>query len=692
MNKFFKELRRREVFRTGGLYVGVAWIIIEVASVILPTFDIAEWVFKALVITAFAGFPVALVLAWFYDITERGVVLDDEEHGPPATLLGGRQMDFIVIGVLAIALIFSIYINLSRAPEVPIELEPVSVLIADFENRTNDPVFDGALEQALNLGIEGASFITSYRRDRALSQAQELKLGQKLDEEAARLVAVRQDVKMVLAGSIVPDGDGYALMLRAVDPTSGEVSIDVKTSVDSRADVLGAVNTLAADMRKELGDESLDVDQLASGETVTATSLEALKYYVLAQDLARAGKDEEAISHYEQAVEIDPDFARAYSGWALSAFKIGRRTEAEEQWKKALSLLDRMTERERYRTLGLYYTRVSLNYDKAIENFEQLVEKFPADGAGHNNLSVLYFLSLQFEKAVAESGRLIKIYPTRTLYRSNHALNAMWAGDLETAVVAAESVIAEDPTAFKPFLVLAMAALDAGDIESARAAYQRMESTGARGKSLANMGMADLALFAGDAKKAESILVAGIEQDRSDDNERGVGAKTIALAEAYLAQERNAEALDALRGLSTDRLGDGQLLPAAAMFTRLGDFESAQAIADQLGNQLRPQSRAYARLITGMIALKDERYIPAIDELKAALGFADLWIVRFYLGQAYLAASYPAESTAEFDAAYQRRGEAMAMFFDDLPTWRYMASLAEWTEKAQDALTKMGST
>jgi tetratricopeptide (TPR) repeat protein len=690
MHKFIRELRRREVFRTVGLYVGIAWILVEVASVVLPTFDAPEWVLQWLIILAFIGFPVSAVLAWVYDITDKGIVVQAEPTDTIVAPFGGRKTDFVVIGVLSVALIFSLYLNLTGGPEVAEELEPISILIADFNNTTGDPLFDGSLEQALNLGIEGAPFITTYRRSSALSQAKELELGEALDENVARLIAVRQGIGLTLAGSISEAVGEYELRLRAIDP-AGQVVAEVDAETKNRSEVLTAINSLAADMRKELGDDSISADQLASGETMTATSLEAIKHYVTAQNLARASQDEEAITYYKKAVENDPGFARAYSGWGLSAFKIGRHSEAEEQWQKALSLIDRMTERERYRTLGLYYTRVSLNYDKAIENFEQLVEKFPADGAGHNNLSVLYFLTLQFDKAVAESGRLIKIYPTRTLYRSNHALNAMWAGDLETAVATAESVIAEDPTAFKPFLVLAMAALDAGDIESAKAAYQRMESTGARGKSLANMGMADLALFAGDAKQAESILVAGIEQDRSDNNERGVGAKTIALAEAYLAQERKADALDALRGLATDQLGDGQLLPAAAMFTRLGDLESAQAIADQFGNQLRPQSRAYARLITGMIALEDERYIPAIDELKAALGFADLWIVRFYLGQAYLAASYPAESSAEFDAAYQRRGEAMAMFFDDLPTWRYMASLEEWTEKAQDALTKMGS-
>jgi len=195
-----------------------------------------------------------------------------------------------------------------------------------------------------------------------------------------------------------------------------------------------------------------------------------------------------------------------------------------------------MTERERFRTLGLYYTAVSLNYHKAIENYEQLVEKFPADGAGHNNLSVLYFLTLQFNKSVEESGQLIEIYPSRTLYRSNHALNAMWAGDMETAVDAAMSVILEDPTAFKPYIVLAMAALERGDVESAREAYGNMQATGPRGKSRAVIGMADLELFLGRPELAEAMLLDGIEVDRAENNERDVGAKIIALAQSYLAQ------------------------------------------------------------------------------------------------------------------------------------------------------------
>jgi tetratricopeptide (TPR) repeat protein len=690
MPNLIRELRRREVFRATGLYVGVVWILIEAASVLLPAFDAPEWVMRAIIIVAIIGLPVVIVLAWIFDVTDKGIEVQGDPTDTVVMPFGRRRTDFVVIGVLTVALIFSIYLNITSGPDVVEELEPISILIADFDNKTGDPLFEGSLEQALNLGIEGASFITSYRRSSALSQARDLEFGETLDENAARLISVRQGINLVLAGSISQQGGEYALELRAID-SAGEILAEVDSEAASKAEVLMAMNLLAADMRKELGDNSLGVDQLAAGETVTVTSLEALKDYVTAQNLARAGSDEEAIAYYERAIQNDPNFARAYSGWGLSAFKIGRRSEAEEQWQKALSLLDRMTERERFRTLGLYYTAVSLNYDKAIENYEQLVEKFPADGAGHNNLSVLYFLTLQFRKSVEESGQLIEIYPSRTLYRSNHALNAMWAGDMETAVDAAMSVILDDPTAFKPYIVLAMAALERGDVESAREAYRNMQATGPRGKSRAVIGMADLELFVGRPEIAEAMLLDGIEVDRVENNERDVGAKIIALAQSYLAQGKDAQVLDALRGIADSYRREGQLIPAAEIYAGLGDFEAADAIAEEFTEQLRPQARAYARLIKGIIALESQQYVQAIDELKAALDFADLWIVRYYLGRAYLAAGYPAEASSEFDAAHQRRSEAMAMFFDDVPTWRYTASLSEWSERAREALADMAS-
>lgn len=691
MNKFIRELRRREVFRTAGLYVGICWIAIEASSVVLPAFGAPDWALQVMIIAASVGFPVMLVLAWIYNITDHGIEVQADATDTVVVPFGGRRMDFVAIGVLSVALIFSVYLNITGSDGPAVQPDPVSLLIADFDNQTGNPLFDGSLEQALSLGIEGASFVTAFRRDQALAQAQSLELGDTLDEETARLVAVRQDVRMVLAGSIVPDGNRFDLTLRAVDPTSGEPIADASSEADSAAEVLGSINELAAEFRKELGDESLDLDRLASGETITAASLEAMKFYTTGQKFLRAGQDEQAIEFYKKAVEEDPDLARAYSGWGLAAHRIGRSDEAETQWNKALSLLDRMTERERYRTLGLYYTVVSVDYDQAIANYEQLVDKFPADGAGNNNLAILYTFTAQFDRALEQSKQLLKIFPGRTVYRGNHAQYAIYASDIETARTAAEKVITDDPNFFKSYMILAIAALFDKDIEGAKAYYERMADTGVRGESLANIGVADIALFEGRYDDAIELLQEGIRADEAEGNSRGYGTKIIALAQAHAGKGDNAAALAILDRIEEKR-GDGQLIPAAELYAASGQYDESYLIAEHYRGKLGPVANAYAKLIDGINAHHQGEYTMAIELLREAAGLADLWIVRYYLGQAYVGAGYAPAAMQEFNACIERRAEAGGLFFDDVPTWRYTASLDDWKTRADGILGGVGNS
>ena len=257
MNRFIKELRRREVFRTAGLYVGICWILIEAADVLLPAFGAVEWLLRVMVIVAVAGFPVTLVLAWFFDLSDRGIQLQADPTDTVVPAIGGRKMDFIVIGILSIAFIFSVYINLTGGPQVLPKLEPVSVLIADFENQTGETVFDGLLKLALTVGIEGAPHISSYRRIDARHSAGQLQPDSvNLDAPGARLIAVREGIDVVLAGSISPDGAGYRLLVSALDPESGETLFDVSSDADSKDAVLNALGEISADLREELGDNS----------------------------------------------------------------------------------------------------------------------------------------------------------------------------------------------------------------------------------------------------------------------------------------------------------------------------------------------------------------------------------------------------------------------------------------------------
>ena len=149
MRNLLRELRRREVFRTAGIYIGTCWIAIEVASVVLAAFDAPEWSLRAIIIGVAVGFPITLVLAWIYDVTDRGIAVQDDVPRSPALAVANRKMDFVAIGVLSVALVISLSVNVSGklAKSAPIEPAP-AVPADDLSNATGDALSDGSLAAA----------------------------------------------------------------------------------------------------------------------------------------------------------------------------------------------------------------------------------------------------------------------------------------------------------------------------------------------------------------------------------------------------------------------------------------------------------------------------------------------------------------------------------------------------------------
>ena len=153
----------------------------------------------------------------------------------------------------------------------PVTQEPVSVLIANFENKANEPLFDGLIEQALGVGIEGASFVFAYPRREALKLVPQIKPGATaLDEENARLVATREGIKRIVSGSIAANGSKYVLAVKIVDPADGKPLMSWDTSASGKEDVLSAVGRLAAKVRQGLGDKTANADKIKDAETFTA--------------------------------------------------------------------------------------------------------------------------------------------------------------------------------------------------------------------------------------------------------------------------------------------------------------------------------------------------------------------------------------------------------------------------------------
>ena len=610
--------------------------------------------------------------------------LDAEGHPLPVPKKIARWKILTAAAAIATALIGGTWYAASkRVPPIPPELrDPVPILIVDFENRTQDPAFNGALEQALSVAMEGAPFITAYPRTDAAAQANTL-YQSRLDEKSGRLLATREGISVVLAGAIDRSGSGYQITVRAIDPNKPEPIEEVSRNAASKNDVLAALGRVAEQLRKGLGDTTPAAQQQA--ETFTVASFEAVRPYIEAQEFAANQKDAEAVAKFQEALKYDENFARAYAGMANSLHYLGKTKERDGAWKEALKRIDQMTERENLRTNGTYLIGAMRDYPSGIAIYEQLVKKYPADSAGYNNLAVANFYTLNFSKALEWGKKAIDIYPKSFKYRANYALYAMYASDFKTAGDAARELIKDNPNFDTAYLILAMEAVASGDVAKARALYEAAERTGNAGASLAAIGLADLDLFEGRYKEAIARLPEAAKRDRAQGNDFGAVSKLMALAEAHAASGQIRPAQAALSEAGALSRDDNVLVPTARMAVAWHRTQQAQDIGAVLAKNPPMPSRAYAKVIEAEIALAAREYLAASDALIAARKFADLWLVRYLLGVTYFQLGNYVAATQEFETCRQRRGEAMAIFLDDQPTVRYYAPLTYWLGRTREA-------
>src|SRR5215470_1342685 len=274
----------------------------------------------------------------------------------------------VVTTVIVLAVTGYLLRNKLFGPSAGSARAPISVLVADFQNNTHDSLFDDTLEPMLNVALEGASFINAYNRSAARKLASKLpNPSGKLDENAARLVAVNEGIAVVLTGSLSTHGTGYSLALKAVDAVTGKTLTDATTDVANKDELLLNIPKIAAPIRKALGDatpESVQLEQDAGA--FSSSSLAAVHQYGIAMEQLLAGNSQDAIQSFSNVIALDPNFARAYGSMASAYGNLGREQDAERYVKLAMEHVDRMTERERYRTRGLYYFMTS-NYPKCIE-------------------------------------------------------------------------------------------------------------------------------------------------------------------------------------------------------------------------------------------------------------------------------------------------------------------------------------
>ena len=138
MGTFLQELSRRNVVRTAMAYLAVWWLVVQVADIVLPTFDVAPWVMQALIVVFAAGLPIVVILAWVYDLTPEGMTRTDAD-AQPKPLAGplGRKIDFVIISVLSLALV-AMLVNHYVIPDASAQLGPRSVIVLPFSNNKDE--------------------------------------------------------------------------------------------------------------------------------------------------------------------------------------------------------------------------------------------------------------------------------------------------------------------------------------------------------------------------------------------------------------------------------------------------------------------------------------------------------------------------------------------------------------------------
>ena len=595
-------------------------------------------------------------------------------------------------GGLAVLLIAGgvwLRIRITARPEAP--HAPVSLLIADFDNKTGDPVFDGTLEPMLGIALEGAPFISSFSRGQAKKDAAQLQPGAThLNTALAELVAVREGVNAVVSGSIVKDGSGYKVSVTTVDPATGKTILTEEKDASSKQDVLAVAGKLAESIRKGLGDTTPESGQQAAAETFSAGSLEAAHAYAVGQDFQLAAKWDDALKAYAQAQQLDPNLGRAYAGTAVIYAALGKREEAKKYYDLAMSHIDRMTDREKYRTRSGYYLFMR-DQPKAMEELSALVSQYPADTAGHANLALAYFLSRDIKKALEEQKRALVISPHSILQRNNYSMYALYDGDFDTALKEAQSILQENPKFDQALRTSALAELGLGHVSEAQSDYEKLRAVSPYGASIAATGLADLDLYQGKLAEAASILEKAIAADLAAKDAESAADRTATLALIQIASGKTHESTSSAGKAAEESKETSVLYRAAQAYIAAGQEEKALQLVAPLSQKLEAEPRAYAKLIAGEAQLKKGSARDALNTFQEAQKLADTWLGHFDMGRAYLDAGAFTEASSEFDICLKRRGEATSVFLDDVPSYHLLPAVYYYQGRAREGLKSPGA-
>ena len=460
-----------------------------------------------------------------------------------------------------------------------------TVVLADFNNSTGDPVFDGTLRQGLSAQLEQSPFL-SLVSDQRIAQTLTLMAQPKevrLTPSVAREVCQRTASAATLEGSISSLGSQYVLGLKAINCRSGDLLAEEQVTASGKEQVLNALGDAATKLRGKLGESLASVQKYdALPENVTTPSLEALQAYTLGNHTIDVVNDYQAgIPFFERAISLDPKFAMACLRLGQSYQLLSQMSRCAENTRRAYELRQRASESEQLAISSFYELVVTGNLEAARSSYQLFAQTYPRDEEPQSNLWVVYTFMGDYEKAHAAALQALKLNPVSGNNFANLAYSYQWVGQFDQARSTTEESRAHNIDSPWLPLVLYMVYF----LQHDAAAMQRQVAA-ATGKP----GIDDQILFL----ESETATYNG-EFTKSHELTRRAADSALRIDEKETAAEYLSHA--AIRDALVGDIGDARQEAQAALATANSRLaEAFSAIALGLAGDSTPAERLVADL------------------------------------------------------------------------------------------------
>jgi tetratricopeptide (TPR) repeat protein/predicted Ser/Thr protein kinase len=545
-----------------------------------------------------------------------------------------------------------------------------TIVLADFTNTTGDPVFDGTLRQGLSVQLEQSPFL-SIISDQQIQQTLQM-MGQKPDAkltpEIARELCQRTGSAAVFDGSIAQIGSQYLLTLKAVNCSSGESLASTEAEASDKSHVLDALGKTALEIRNKVGESLNTVQKFDTPlEQATTPSLEALKAYSLGMKTWEGTGDFEAIPLFKRAIELDPNFALAYLALGSIYSNLAQNSLAKDNINKAYELRDRVSQRERYRIMGDYYSIASGDEEKGIQTYQVWAQSYPRDDLAPLELGDEYMLLGQWERALSETQESLRLEPNDYVAYSNLVQIHLALHQLEEAKAAFQQALERKLDAGTLRVMMYYLAFLRGDVVEMK---RQVEWGAGRpgSEDLLLSAQSDTEAYYGHVRKArdfsrravESALRAGARETAA------TWQADAALREAEIGNWEQARQ-ETARTLAMSSGSDVRKLAALAL-ARVGDAAHADATAEELAKSNPTNTLLnyyWLTTIRAAIELSHKNPAKAVELLQPAgpyeLGYSEpfqfgTFYPTYVRGEAYLALYQGSEAATEFQKILDHRG------------------------------------